>query len=90
MKREVFGELADYARQQPCIACGAWPSEPHHVKTRGAGGDDVRGFGGHGNIAPLCAKHHRAVHARGRKTFEREHGLDLPSAAEQLYRRWAG
>jgi hypothetical protein len=39
LRAEQFGEYAEYIRQLPCCSCGAAPpSEPSHVRTRGAGG----------------------------------------------------
>jgi len=60
-----FGALADYVRGLDCCACGAaGPSDPAHVKSRGAGGhawtDD-----GRGNIIPLCRACHGLQHAKG-------------------------
>lgn len=33
------------------------PGEPHHIRTRGAGGSDIRE-----NLIQLCGEHHRAYH----------------------------
>lgn len=46
----------DLARQQPCIVCSQ-PADPHHLKTRAAGGHDVE-F----NLMPLCRVHHTEIH----------------------------
>lgn len=32
-----FGSYADLIRQMPCLVCGRYPVDPHHVKSRGAG-----------------------------------------------------
>lgn len=39
-------------------------SLPHHVKSRGAGGDDVPE-----NLMPLCLKHHTEIHKVGEHTM---------------------
>lgn len=53
-------QLLEEVRTQPCQACGAGIVDAHHIKTRGAGGDDVRT-----NVMPLCRLHHQEWHRRG-------------------------
>ncbi len=92
-----FGEEAKTVRALPCLAagCNACPSEPAHVKSRGAGG-------GRFDIVPLCHAHHREQHSRGVRTFAKIYGLDLRAEADRialehseplgirgLFRRWA-
>jgi hypothetical protein len=91
-KTDVFGPFADYIRQQPCLVCGRRPSEPHHIRSRGAGGTDIEGFGSHGNLVPLCGPFgcHAEGHQGGWQTFQKNHGVDLRSAAENYYRHWVG
>jgi hypothetical protein len=71
----------------PCVACGAWPVEVHHVvgyahKAGRAPKRDDR-------VTPLCAFCHRisafAVHAIGHRTFYEAHGVDLMAEAERLW-----
>jgi len=60
-----FGPLADHVRALPCCACGApGPSDPAHVKSRGAGGH-ARLDDGAGNLIPLCRPCHTRQHAQG-------------------------
>lgn len=48
-------------RSQACVACGANPpSDPAHIKSRGAGGDDTAD-----NLLPLCRPCHRIQHQYG-------------------------
>jgi hypothetical protein len=47
-------------RGLPCLCCRRSPCDPHHVTTRGAGGDDVAE-----NLMPLCSEHHRLWHQKG-------------------------
>ena len=47
----------------PCVACGERLTEPHHVRLRSQGGDDVEG-----NIVFLCGKCHGEYHRRGHDT----------------------
>jgi hypothetical protein len=48
-----------------CIACGAHPpSDAHHIKSRGSGGDDRAE-----NLIPLCRKHHTLWHQLGPGLF---------------------
>ncbi len=52
-------------RQMPCEICNAYPpSDPHHIVTIGAGGDDSLS-----NLVSLCRTHHVEIHKIGRKTF---------------------
>lgn len=52
------------AKQQPCIVCGSQESDPHHLVSRGAGGDDVAW-----NLMPLCRVDHTAIHKAGLTTY---------------------
>jgi len=69
----------------PCCVCyggGASSgilSDPHHVKTKGAGGQDW-------HLVPLCRFHHQQFHAMGRHTFQKRYDIDLLGVAERLWR----
>jgi len=63
--------------------CGG-PVECAHVKSRGAGGDDV------GNTIPLCRRHHREQHDRGIQSFQDLYGLDMAGFAQRLTSRYPG
>lgn len=56
-KRIVDKTLVEMVRSMRCAACGKRPSDPHHVTTRGAGGDDTPE-----NLMPLCHQHHVEWH----------------------------
>ena len=79
-----------FVRELPCLVCERQETErrhyervhPHHVRTRGAGGKDV------GNVVPLCGDHHGGLHAVGRGTFEKLHGVDLVALAEGVTMKW--
>jgi len=64
MKKKIRIEdraLLDSVMLQPCAACGRKPpSDPHHLTTRGAGGDDTVE-----NVVPLCRFHHTEYHKSG-------------------------
>jgi len=55
-KREQNPEYLDFIRRQPCCNCYQFPAVPHHVETRGAGGNDT------GNVIPLCVFCHNLAH----------------------------
>lgn len=78
---ENFGERADAVRAMPCLLDGLGgcrgPTEPAHVKSRGAGGNRR-------HLVPLCSGHHAEQHACGILTFQERHGLDLAAKAESL------
>ena len=57
--------------------------DPHHVKTRGAGGVDKA------NIVPLCRIHHTELHTIGRITFEDKYRLgDLIVRAGHIWEEY--
>lgn len=79
--QKQFGDKADYIRQLPCIAChAAAPSDPHHVRSRGAGGTSK-------DLVPLCRHCHTALHQMGAKTFASRYDVDLRAKAD-LYEAW--
>lgn len=50
--------VIDACRKKTCELCGSpCAGEPHHIKTRGAGGSDVPE-----NLVQLCGRCHRAAH----------------------------
>jgi hypothetical protein len=76
-REEQFGPEAEVVRWMNCCLprCRARPpSDPHHVRSRGAGGTAK-------DLVPLCHAHHVEVHAAGRRTFEEAHGVDLRTVA---------
>jgi hypothetical protein len=76
-----FGTRAEAVREMPCLVCGHVPSEPAHVRSRGAGGDRR-------SVVPLCGPfaggHHREQHTRGIQTFQRKYGIDLHAEAARI------
>lgn len=48
------------------------PHDPHHIKSRGSGGDDVKG-----NIIRLCRKHHNMSHNGKIKKSELYEALEI-------------
>jgi hypothetical protein len=73
-RRIVDEELLSQFRLLPCMGCFK-PSHPHarnhphHVTSRGAGGDDVPR-----NLIPLCPPCHQEIHQHGNKAFAKKHG----------------
>jgi len=64
-KRIKDEKLLEEFRNKPCEVCGHHgPSDPHHIISRGAGGDDTRD-----NLISLCRSHHTQIHAIGSSTF---------------------
>lgn len=58
-KRQTNSTVLDQFRGRPCVLCGK-PSDPAHIKSRGAGGpDDPQ------NIVSLCREHHSMQHQYG-------------------------
>lgn len=53
--------LLQEVRGEPCAVCfREGPSDPHHIKTRGAGGPD-RPW----NLIAVCREHHSQIHNEG-------------------------
>lgn len=52
---------------KPCLICGQ-KADPHHIKSRGAGGNDVDW-----NLIPLCRFHHTEVHKIGLSLFQNKY-----------------
>lgn len=65
-----FARQSELARTLPCFTCGAPPpSDPSHLKTRGAGGiDDC--------VIPQCRRCHDALGREGIHSFFVKRGLD--------------
>lgn len=81
LNAETFGPQAELARRMPCLVCGRRPpSDPAHVRSRGAGGRD------RGNVVPLCRACHMRQGAVGARRFGEETGLDLHHEALTLER----
>ena len=72
MEAETFIE---WIRHQACLRCGVSRPGPHHVKSRGSGGQDEA------NLVPLCRVCHTVLHQVGRKTFEDRIGYTLENIA---------
>lgn len=69
-QRIVDPALLALVRTLPCLAClpiVSKPSQPHHVTSVGAGGDDVPE-----NLMPLCPEHHSMWHQSGPGYMVRE------------------
>lgn len=72
--------------QMPCLVCGAWPVDVHHV----VGWADRMGRAPkrHDRVAPLCRNCHlngkQAVHAIGHRGFYAAYGVDLMAEAERI------
>lgn len=72
-KRIVDRELLDSVSELPCLVCKkAGPSDPDHIKTRGAGGGDTKS-----NVWPLCRQHHTERHTIGLNRFMLKYSITL-------------
>jgi hypothetical protein len=60
MKRIEDRDLLDTYHAKLCAACGCRPSDPCHIRSRGAGGPDLPW-----NIIALCRTHHTEQHKIG-------------------------
>lgn len=63
--RIIDEDVLSKFRNRPCDICNrSAPSDPHHIKTVGSGGDDI-----HINILSLCRTCHRNLHDLGYGTM---------------------
>jgi hypothetical protein len=80
-REEAFGDCARMSRLLPCLVCDRPPpSDPAHVRARGAGGKDA------GNVVPLCRKHHQFMSGvnGGIKALEKRFQVSLEVAASAV------
>jgi len=76
-----YGGYADIIRSLACCVC--WrpgPSDPHHVRSRNAGGSKR-------DLVPLCRQCHDRYHSIGRNTFAERFNVDLAEIAKKLWRK---
>lgn len=83
----VYGSYFRYVKGFPCAVEGDRDEclgeiTGHHLKSVGSGGQDA------GNLAPLCAKHHTAIHTLGLYDFDRLYFNDLKLYAKALWDRY--
>lgn len=65
-------DYLNIVRAQPCCVCPARPpSDPHHTKSRGAGGLD-------GGAIPMCRHHHIEIDVIGISRFEKKYHTTIP------------
>ena len=68
-KRKSDPALLKMVRKEKCCIDGCFrKSQAAHIKSRGAGGDDIPT-----NIAPLCWEHHTEQHMLGWPRFRARH-----------------
>ena len=66
---------AFWQTHQHCECCGNWSAAPHHIRSRGAGGDDSPL-----NLLALCMAHHTEAHQFGTVEF----ALRYPRVASKI------
>jgi len=82
--KQVIGNLdngedyLDFIRSLPCMILGG-RSDPHHVKSRGAGGSDFL-------CIPLSRKYHTEIEVIGIGRFEKKHGIDITKTIKTLHK----
>ncbi len=85
--RQVIGDLSDgeayldFVRRQPCLV-SAKNSDPHHTKTRGAGGSDFLAVN-------LNRKYHDELGQIGMFRFEHKYGVDIDKTIRDLHTMYA-
>jgi len=84
--RRIFDPelLAEIRKAKCCIAGCCHQAEPAHIKSRGAGGDDIPE-----NLVPLCTWHHTGEqHVIGWRKFREKHPEVKTWAEIQRLRRY--
>jgi hypothetical protein len=71
-KRITNRQLLDTYHGMFCLVCYRCPSDPCHIKSVGAGGDDTED-----NLIPLCREHHIEQHKIGWVTFVKKYSTLL-------------
>ncbi|MCK4669546.1 DUF968 domain-containing protein [Candidatus Bathyarchaeota archaeon] len=75
-KREIDKAYLQYIRSQHCIVSNQ-KAEPHHTRSRGAGGSDYLSV-------PLSHILHVECHAIGQATFQEKYRVSFDRAIERL------
>lgn len=80
----VYGskERVAWVKAQPCVGCGARPSDNHHTKNGGFGRK-----GDYTTIVPLCRGCHRALHNGRKPCLDWGDGSHLAAATEARWQR---
>lgn len=76
-REKQFGPQSALCKALPCLVEGCTsegPSDPAHVRSRGAGGLDS-------DTVPLCRTHHDEQHRIGVASFCERYGVELDAAA---------
>ncbi len=69
LRKHYSAAYADYwMAHERCEACGGLSEAPHHIRTRGAGGDDDAN-----NLLALCFGCHAMIHRGGKTVFCKLH-----------------
>jgi hypothetical protein len=77
-RAEIPGELIGHAWHPTFCGFIGGPVQVCHVKTRGAGGNDL------GNVLPMCAGAHDEQHCIGIPAFQKRWGINLAKIAAGL------
>lgn len=72
---------AFWQRHMRCECCGNWSAAPHHIRTRGSGGDDDPR-----NLLALCTTHHNEIHQLGNREFSERYPVVAAKIAAALDR----
>ena len=93
-KPKRYGNKAyiEYIKQQPCCVTsmmiinqdtGNVESDPHHTKSKGAGGSDL-------SCVPLLHELHQECHAIGQETFQEKYNIDFKDVQIKCMQRFIG
>ena len=90
-QRHIDSHILDMARNRACLVCNRrGPSDPHHLRSRGAGGGDYEW-----NVVSLCRSCHTEIHKLGTNRFLEKYGrlrdwmIDRGWVFEAVRGKWA-
>jgi len=74
-KRWRSEKYLKFIRKQPCIICGHYETQAHHI--RFANNSGISKKPSDSWTISLCPLHHAEFHQMGRDTFYERHGIDI-------------
>ncbi len=86
-------EYLDFIRVKPCLICGVYGVDAHHMEEIGTGNNSKKLSFRHFSAIPLCRVHHTLYHSPGITTFEVQFAppgkrLHLYREALSLFLEW--
>jgi len=65
----------DFVRRFPCCVCGFPDTQAHHIRFSHISGMGMKSPDTW--AIPMCHTHHREIHDRGLRTFQKDYEIDI-------------